>query len=63
MANDYRNSLWAKRNRGWIKSNPGFGPLAFHPGNTPEALIPASGSKIRRVCQKYANFLGVFPTN
>jgi len=50
-------SVRAKRNRGWNESNPGFGLLASHLGNTPKALIPASGSKKRRVCQKYARFL------
>jgi hypothetical protein len=57
MANDDRYSLCAKRNRGRIESNPGLANLAFHLGNTPKGLIPASGSKNRRVCQKYAKFL------
>ena len=44
--NEYCGGLSGKRNRGWNESSPGVDRLAFHPGVTPEVLIPAAEARI-----------------
>ncbi len=56
MTNNNCDSPDAKRNRGWIKSNPDCGFLAFHPGNTPEALISARGAKNAEYAKNMPSF-------